>query len=69
MAKPKEVFVTMAKVRRYLKEEHDVNTSGEITDALSLIVQKILDFAVNEAESEGLKTVKARHLPDVDELL
>jgi len=69
MAKPKEVFITMAKVRRYLKEEHGVNTSGEITNALSLTVQKLLDAAVAEAESEGLRTVKARHLPDVDELI
>ena len=67
--KPKDLFVTMAKVRRYVKEEHGMNTSGEITDALSLAVQTILDSAAGEAEAEGLKTVKARHLPDLDELI
>jgi len=69
MAKPKELFATMAKVRRYLKEEWGMNTSGEITNALSLAIQQILDFAAREAESEGLKTVKTRHLPDLDEVI
>jgi histone H3/H4 len=55
-----EVLVVASKVKSYIKEKGECNTSGETITALSQVVEKLLDEAIRSAKEQGRKTVMAR---------
>jgi histone H3/H4 len=55
-----EILVVTSKVKAFIKEKGECNTSGETIEALSQIVEKVLAKAIESAKSQGRKTVMAR---------
>ncbi len=59
-----EVLVVASKVKSFIKDQGQCNTSSETIEVLSKEVEKILMRAIQSAKTQGRKTVMAR---DVDE--
>ena len=57
-----EVLVVASKVKKYIKEKADMNTSASSFQALTDILQKALDRAIEHAKQEGRKTVMDRDI-------
>ena len=55
-----EILIVASKLKQYVKEKHDLNTSGNVMDILSNIVRKATDDAVSKAISSGRKTLMDR---------
>lgn len=55
-----EVLVVASKVKTYIKEKGECNTSGDSVEALSQVVEKIISKAIESAKSQGRKTVMPR---------
>jgi len=55
-----EVLVVTSKVKKYIKDKADMNTSASTIDALSEAVQRLCDQAIDSARADGRKTVKDR---------
>lgn len=58
-----DVLIVTSKVKKYIKDKADMNTSASTVDALTKIVEKALDQAIEHAKSEGRKTVMDRDFP------
>lgn len=59
-----EVLVVVSKLKKYIKERSDMNTSGNVADALSSILRRMCDQAIENAKNEGRKTVMDRDFRD-----
>ena len=57
---PIDILIVASKLKKYVKEAHDLNTSGNVMDKLSEIVRNLCDDAVERARSEGRKTLMDR---------
>lgn len=57
---PKDILIVISKLKAYVKARSDMNTSGDVGDALSEIVRKHVDGAIREARMDGRKTVMGR---------
>ncbi len=55
-----EVLVVVSKLKKYIKEKSGMNTSGNVAEALSDRIRALCDQAVENARSEGRKTVMDR---------
>jgi hypothetical protein len=55
-----EVLVVVSKMKTYIKEIADMNTSGEVADILSDLIREACDEAINQAKADGRKTVMGR---------
>ncbi|GAB4187826.1 MAG: hypothetical protein Tsb0015_07020 [Simkaniaceae bacterium] len=56
-----EALVVASKVKKYIKEASDgMNTSASVMDALTEIVKRECDRAIERAKSEKRKTVMDR---------
>jgi hypothetical protein len=55
-----EVLVVVSKMKSYIKEIADMNTSGEVADVLSDMIREACDQAINSARADGRKTVMGR---------
>ena len=55
-----DVLVVASKVKKYIKDKADMNTSASTIEALSEAVAKLCDQAIENARSDGRKTVKDR---------
>jgi hypothetical protein len=55
-----EILVVVSKMKSYVKEVADMNTSGDVADILSDIIREACDKAINSARADGRKTVMAR---------
>lgn len=55
-----EILIVASKLKAYIKEKYDMNTSAGVMDILSEKVRRITDRAVEKARSEGRKTVMDR---------
>lgn len=55
-----DVLVVASKVKKYVKEKAEMNTSGAVMQALSDYLAKKLDQAIEHAKTEGRKTVMDR---------
>jgi histone H3/H4 len=55
-----EVLVVASKVKTFIKENGECNTSSETIEALSKAVEKVLSNAIASAKAQGRKTVMAR---------
>ena len=53
----REVLVVASKVKKYIKEEHGMNTSASALDALTESVKQSCDTAADTAQAAGRKTV------------
>ena len=56
-----ESYIVKSKVREFAKEK-EMNVSGEADKALSEAVENLLEKAVERAEANGRKTIKARDI-------
>ncbi len=55
-----EILVVASKVRQYVKDRADMNTSQEVYETLSEYLRKILDQMMNNARTDGRKTIMSR---------
>lgn len=57
-----EVLVVTSKVKKYIKEKGDMNTSAETIDMLSKAVERLCAKGMEAAKADGRKTVMARDI-------
>ena len=57
-----DVLVVTSKVKKFIKENGDCNTSSETVDVLSKAVEKLCRKGFESAKSDGRKTVMARDI-------
>lgn len=55
-----EVLIVVSKVKQYIKDCADMNTSGDVNEVLSEMIRRSCDQAIQSARSDGRKTVMAR---------
>ena len=56
-----EVLVVASKVKNYIREKSGgMNTSATVMDALTMKVRQLCEQAINNAKSDGRKTVMDR---------
>jgi histone H3/H4 len=58
-----EILVVASKVKSYIKEKGQMNTSGDVPEELSKRVAALLDKAMENAKADGRKTVMDRDVP------
>ena len=56
----REVLIVASKLKTYIKEKSDMNTSASVMTKLSHIVRAACDSAIESARAEGRKTVLDR---------
>ena len=59
-----DVLVVTSKVKKYIKAKSGYNTSGSTIDAISGVVEKICNQAIENAQKDGRKTVMDRDVPN-----
>ena len=57
-----DVLVVTSKVKKFIKEQGDCNTSAETIDILSKAMEKLCRKGVESAKADGRKTVMARDI-------
>ncbi|MBT3586461.1 MAG: hypothetical protein HN509_16255 [Halobacteriovoraceae bacterium] len=57
---PIDVLIVASKLKNYVKEKHGMNTSGNVMEALSEVVRRATDDAVEKATIDGRKTLMDR---------
>jgi len=55
-----EVLVVASKIKKYIKDKSGMNTSASTMDALSQLVERAVNQAIESAKGEGRKTVMDR---------
>lgn len=58
-----DLLVVTSKVKGYIKEKSQMNTSASMLSVLSEIVKKVCDQAIANAQTGGRKTVMDRDVP------
>ena len=56
----KEILIVASRLKKYIKDRSDMNTSADALEALSDIVRRECRLAIQEAKADGRKTVKGR---------
>jgi len=56
----RDILIVASKLKKYVKDRHDLNTSASVMDKLSDLVRDLVDDAVIRARQEGRKTVMDR---------
>ena len=59
-ASGKEVLVVVSKLKNYIKATAGMNTSGNVGPALSDIIRRLCENAIQNAKKDGRKTVMDR---------
>ncbi len=57
-----EVLVVTSKVKKYIKEKGEMNTSAETIDQLSKAIERLCAKGIESAKADGRKTVMARDI-------
>jgi histone H3/H4 len=57
-----EVLVVTSKVKKFIKEKGEMNTSAETVDMLSKAVERLCAKGIEAAKADGRKTVMARDI-------
>lgn len=57
-----EVLVVVSKLKNYIRAASGMNTSGNVGPALSAMIRKVCDQAIENARSDGRKTVMDRDI-------
>jgi hypothetical protein len=55
-----EVLIIASKLKQYIKDKYDMNTSASVMDTLSEKVRDLTDLAIEKAKMEGRKTLMDR---------
>jgi histone H3/H4 len=55
-----DILIVASRLKKYIKDQADMNTSADALEALSDIVRRECRLAIQEAKAEGRKTVKGR---------
>lgn len=55
-----EVLIVASKLKQYIKEKYDMNTSASVMDELSKHVRHLTDQAAESARRDGRKTIMDR---------
>ena len=55
-----EVLIVVSKLKNYIRDKSDFNTSGNVAPRLSDIIRQMCDRAIENARSDGRKTVMDR---------
>ena len=56
----KEVLVVVSKLKNYIKAEGGMNTAGNVAPKLSELIRTLCNQAIENAKSDGRKTVMDR---------
>jgi len=56
----KAILVVASKVKNYIKDKSEMNTSAKVMEALTQKVSGLCDQAIENAKREGRKTVMDR---------
>lgn len=59
-ANEEDILIVASKLKQYIKDKYDMNTSANVMEALSKIVRRHTDRAIEKARMEGRKTVMDR---------
>ncbi len=57
-----EVLVVTSKVKKFIKEKGEMNTSAETVDMLSKAIERLCAKGIEAAKADGRKTVMARDI-------
>jgi len=57
-----DVLVVTSKVKKFIKEKGEMNTSAETIDMLSKAMERLCAKGVESAKADGRKTVMARDI-------
>lgn len=57
-----DILVVTSKVKKYIKEKSEMNTSAETIDVLSKAIEKLCLKGIESAKADGRKTVMARDI-------
>ncbi len=60
MGSTKDVLVVVSKLKNYIREESGMNTAGNVAPQLSDMIRQLCDRAIENAKSDGRKTVMDR---------
>lgn len=55
-----DVLIVASKLKKYIKDKHNLSTSANVIERLSDIVRVAVDRAVDNAKKEGRKTLMDR---------
>jgi histone H3/H4 len=55
-----DILIVASKLKAYIKEKHDMNTSANVMEILSQHVRRLSNIACEKAQREGRKTVMDR---------
>ena len=58
-----EVLIVVSKLKKYIKERSGMNTASSVAEVVSARVRGLCDAAVEQAKSDGRKTVMDRDIP------
>ncbi len=58
-------LVVASKIKKYVKEKADLNTSSNTMDALTQRLQQIVDKGIENAKADGRKTLMDRDIPNI----
>lgn len=56
----KEILVVVSKVKKYIRSVSGMNTAGSVAPALSDIIRRLCDQAIEKAKTDGRKTIMDR---------
>lgn len=59
-------LVVASKVKKYVKEKADLNTSANTMDALTQRLQQIVEKGIENAKADGRKTLMDRDIPNIN---
>jgi histone H3/H4 len=57
-----DILVVTSKVKKFIKEKSEMNTSAETIDVLSKAIQQLCLKGIESAKADGRKTVMARDI-------
>lgn len=57
-----DILVVTSKVKKFIKEQGEMNTSAETIDILTKAVERLCAKGIESAKADGRKTVMARDI-------
>lgn len=57
-----DVLVVTSKIKKFIKEKGEMNTSSETVDVLSKAIEQLCTRGIESAKADGRKTVMARDI-------
>jgi histone H3/H4 len=55
-----DILIVVSKLKSYIKQKADMNTSASVGPVLSELVRRLCDEAIENAKKDGRKTVMDR---------